>query len=148
MKWTEERIRREFQRLDEITGLQAHELPIFFEDPVDGCMAAYMAQGDKPYGFCFAKAYFEEENVLYEANAYDIIRHEYAHYMDHMLTEGDFCSDDYEGHGMMWKACCSMIDALGHEYYSPEQALIDYFFGDPERTKELMESENGPPEED
>ena len=139
MKWNEEMIRAELKRLDEITGLQASDLPICInDDHQDEFMAAYVVRDEKPYGFHFTREYFEEGRILDE-HAYDIIRHEYAHYMDHMLTEGNFCDDDYEAHGIMWKACCDVVGALAFGQYTAEQTLIDLLFADPERRRRMLE---------
>ena len=35
--------------------------------------------------------------------------HEYAYYMDHMLTEGNFCDEDYDAHGEKWQAYCEFV---------------------------------------
>jgi len=139
MKWNEEMIRAELKRLDEITGLQAGYLPIRIDnDYKDEFVAAYLVRDEKPYGFHFTKDYFEDGRIL-DSNAYNTIRHEYAHYMDHMLTEGNFCDEDYDAHGEKWQACCEIVDALPFEYYSEEQALLDLFFADPEMTERMLD---------
>lgn len=48
----------------------------------------------------------------------DVIGHEYAHHMDHVLY-------DHDGHGPTWKMCCHVVGATPIRCYNEERA--DYY---------------------
>lgn len=107
--WNEENIRKELERLDTKTGLAGAKLPIVFSNAK--CkLGSYSSAG----AFCFSRRYFEDSSWPIE-EALDTIRHEYAHYMDHMIY-GNM------GHGSSWKKCCMEIGALPIRCYIPERA--------------------------
>lgn len=84
-------IREEFIKLDSITGLHGTDLPIIFRKT-------------KHTLGCF---YIE-----------DVIRHEYAHYMDYMFNGNS-------SHGASWKAGCRKIGALPTRLYTPKVKEIN-----------------------
>ena len=100
--WTENRIREEISKLDEMTGLEGAKLPIEM-------IKAHSAQGcfkkhrNGWMGFGFSIYHFMDPNYAVQ-EAIDTIRHEYAHFMDYVLY-GNF------GHGATWKECCNKIGA-------------------------------------
>lgn len=109
--WTEEAIRTELARLDAKTGLSGAKLPISF-----GNAACTLGQY-RPSGggsFRFSNYYYQNPDWPIE-EALDVIRHEYAHYMDHKLY-GNL------GHGASWKHCCVMIGALPIRCYNERRA--------------------------
>lgn len=113
--WPEERIREEMRKLDKITGLNGASLPIEFG--YARCRLGYFKLSNrKPEKFYFSKAYLEDEGFLYE-EAIDLIRHEYAHYMDWMIFGQ--C-----GHGKTWKKCCNDIGADPTRLYDTAKAKI------------------------
>lgn len=103
--WTEHRIRVEFRRLDGITGLSGAELPIEFDRKgrTVGCFHRF---GDVMY-FSFSRRYLDDPDIA-EIRILDVIRHEYAHYMN-AVRSGEAIDD---GHGPHWQACCAEVDAL------------------------------------
>ena len=79
--WTEDLIRNELRRLDEITGLKGSELPIHFGNAVS--YLAMFCAGEKMY-FLFSNYYFKNPKIADET-ALNTIRHEYAHYLAYVL---------------------------------------------------------------
>ena len=65
--------------------------------------------------FRFSLRWFEDPGWT-EQSAIDTIRHEYAHYMDHMLN--DHTRPPH--HGPKWKACCRAIGAIPERLYREE----------------------------
>lgn len=107
--WDEKRIRRELERLDGITGLHGAELPMTFGNArftlgqFSGC----------PMEFRFSNYWFQDPNWPVEC-ALDVIRHEYAHYMDYEIYGNS-------SHGSTWKTCCCAVGAAPRRLYSEEQ---------------------------
>ena len=102
--WNEASIREEISRLDEKTELNGADLRITFNNstrkigsysPLYGC-------------FTFSKHFFSNPKWPVE-EALDTIRHEYAHYMDHMLYGP---KKSRQGHGITWKYCCRCVGAI------------------------------------
>ena len=122
-------------RLDKLTGLCAAELPIKMTsgERVIGCY-----HGDKGGSFTFSRKYFTNPEWA-EEEALDTIRHEYAHYMDHMIYGN-------VGHGQTWKMCCAKVGACPvrcykswkNDYYNNKHAeeerklseMLEYKIGD------------------
>lgn len=101
--WNEERIREEMRRLDKKTGLHGAELPIRF-GAARSYLGYYMLSiNDQKEHFYFSDAYFQDPQFM-EEEALDVIRHEYAHYMNHEVYGGD-------GHDTTWKMCCKAVGA-------------------------------------
>lgn len=109
--WNEVTIRKEFARLDAKTGLKGSKLPITFSN-VKYTLGSYSSASGG--AFRFSRHYFDDPSWPVE-EALDTIRHEYAHYMDHMVY-GNM------GHGMTWKRCCIEVGALPIRCYSKERA--------------------------
>ena len=78
--WNEAAIRKEFARLDAKTGLKGATLPISFSN-AKCTLGSYSSAGGG--AFRFSRHYFDDPLWPIE-EALDTIRHEYAHYMDHM----------------------------------------------------------------
>ena len=120
--WTETAIRSEMARLDKRTGLKGAELPI-------RCNNARCTLGlyDSTDGgsFKFSNYYFQDLDWPMES-ALDVIKHEYAHHMDHMIY-------GHGGHGSTWKLCCGIVGASPIRCYNESRA--DYY-----RQKHLEES--------
>ena len=139
MEWTTDIIRDELKRLDTLTGMSAGDLPVWLDDEhQDDFIAAYAFSQDGPEVFHFTRSFFTDKRILDETG-YQTIRHEYAHYLDHMLTEGDYLSDDYDAHGPMWQACCSMIGTPACEFYTSDHALLDAVFADPDGFQQWLD---------
>ena len=109
--WTEARIREELKRLDEITGLDGAKLPISFSNSIRTLGQYCSANGG---AFRFSNYYYQNPEWPDE-EALDTIRHEYAHYYDHMVY-GNF------GHGATWKQCCRIVGAFPIRCYSDRRA--------------------------
>jgi len=110
--WPEERIREELRRLDQKTGLHGAELPITYNRN-HKCLASFYAGERK---FAFSLCWFDNPDWAEEA-ARDIIRHEYAHYMN-LERNG------LKNHGPEWEACCREVGATP----SPHYMSVDWFF--------------------
>ena len=111
-KWNEKSIREEIARLDIKTGLKGAKLPISFSNS-KRTVGQYTGYGDG--AFRFSNHYFQDPDWPVEA-ARDVIRHEYAHYMDHILYGGS-------GHGKSWKRCCVEVGALPVRYYDEKRTM-------------------------
>lgn len=120
--WNENNIRKELARLDAKTGLAGATLPITFSN-AKCTLGSYSAAG----AFRFSRKYFEDPSWPME-EALDTIRHEYAHYMDHMIY-GNM------GHGVTWKKCCLEVGALPVRCYSSERAKYYQVKHESERQK-------------
>ncbi|MGN1019215.1 MAG: SprT-like domain-containing protein [Aristaeellaceae bacterium] len=111
MKWDEAMIRKELQRLDALTGLHGNDLIVEFGQAKLQVGSFWVVDG-APRKFRFSRIYFEDENFSVH-EAYEVIRHEYAHYMNYELH-----GDSMDGcHGKMWKECCRRIGARPSRYY-------------------------------
>ena len=110
--WNEKSIREELARLDVKTGLKGAKLPISFSNSKK-TLGEYSGVGDG--AFRFSNHYFQDPDWPEEA-ARDVIRHEYAHYMDHKLYGGG-------GHGRSWKKCCIEVGALPIRCYDEKRAM-------------------------
>ena len=84
MKWTEAMIRKEIQRLDEMTGLHGNDLIVDFGN-AKRRLGCFITREGKSHKFRFSRKYFEDENFS-RHEAYDVIRYEYAHYMNQELN--------------------------------------------------------------
>ena len=106
---TDERIRREICRLDGITGLHGADLPVTYNRSKHtlGCFHCL----EKPY-FTFSLFWFEDPKWP-EQSFLDVVRHEYAHYMNWELYGGT-------DHGKSWKACCNAVGAVSTRLYSDD----------------------------
>ena len=109
--WNIERIRQEIKGLDVKTGLNGSALPITFGDSKRTLGQFSTISGGS---FRFSRYYFDNPNWPVE-EAIDVIRHEYAHYMEHVLYGRG-------GHGLTWKRCCSMVGAVPIRLYNEERA--------------------------
>jgi hypothetical protein len=109
-EWTEAAIREELARLDAMTGLHGAALPISF-----GRGRCVLGQYSTAGGgaFRFSAVYFLDPEWP-EEEALDVIRHEYAHHMDHVLYGG-------MGHGATWKQCCRTVGAIPLRCSSAQQ---------------------------
>lgn len=107
--WNEARIRAEIRRLDRMTGLHGSELQIKFTRS-HRTLGSYTAYDRNPY-FEFSAFHFDNPAIPDEMKL-DVIRHEYAHYMEHMLY-------NQVSHSATWKKCCGEVDAYPHRLYSP-----------------------------
>lgn len=112
--WNEAKIRKEMARLDAKTGLNGAKLDIKFID-IGSVLGRYNSVGF----FEFSKKYFEDPEWPEEL-ALDTIRHEYAHYADHMIYGN--CS-----HGKTWKKCCIEVGAKPLQYYNPNSPSVKYY---------------------
>lgn len=123
--WNEERIRSELARLDIKTGLKGARLPIRFNHAKNTLGSFSVIQGEV---FTFSNYYFQNPDWPVEA-ALDVIRHEYAHYMDYELY-GNMA------HGKTWKKCCSEVGAISIRCYSSTRT--GYFEKKHEKEKEQI----------
>lgn len=103
MIWDKERIRKELRRLDRITGFDGASLPILFENCRSHLGIFYSKDAVHGMHFRFSNPWFQNPDWPVEA-AIDVIRHEYAHYLD-LMQYGNL------GHGRTWKSCCHQIGA-------------------------------------
>ena len=116
MIWDEASIREEMKKLDAITGCRGAELPIRFSGRAFRMLACYYGgEDDKGGSFMFADRYFKDPEFPRE-DALNVIRHEYAHYLDD-IRHGE------GGHGKTWKSCCMEVGADPIMYYRKENAV-------------------------
>ena len=110
--WNETSIRSELARLDKRTGLKGAELPISFNNA--RCTLGLYDSTDGG-SFKFSNYFFQDPDWPVES-ALDVIRHEYAHHMDHVLY-------GHGGHGATWKLCCGIVGASPIRYYYKRKHL-------------------------
>lgn len=109
--WSEERIREELARLDRLTRLQGAENRIIFNN-AKNVLGQFRVTAGKQLVFIFSGYWFQNPEWPPEC-ALDVIRHEYAHYMDFVLY-GNF------SHGRSWKECCIRVGAHPVRLYDEE----------------------------
>lgn len=110
--WNEAAIRRELACLDEKTGLHGALLPITFSR-ARTILGQFTCSGEG--AFRFSTFYFDDPAWPVE-EALNVIRHEYAHYMNYALY------DNGSGHDAAWKKCCARIGAVPQRLYSSRVA--------------------------
>lgn len=116
MIWTEDAIREELRRLDAVTGLHGADLPISFGYARQTLGVFQFTRDGQPLRFRFSK-YFLDDPHFTQQEAVDLIRHEYAHYMQ--LMRGGPNAEPPHGDG--WKQCCREIGAHPEGRYRPER---------------------------
>lgn len=109
----ETKIRKELKRLDDITGFNAAKLPIKLGNG-KSTLGRFKYSNNGALEFYFSNHYFLDSNFPVEEKL-DTIRHEYAHYMDYMMT-------GHSSHGNNWKRCCRIVGAFPSRYFSHERA--------------------------
>lgn len=104
--WTKEKIREEMIRLDRITNLKGSELPVTFNKAKRtlGSFNYISHNGTEEMYFKFSHQFYQDPEVP-DYLKIDVIRHEYAHYMD-LILFGNF------SHGVTWKYCCGEVGAM------------------------------------
>lgn len=110
LKWPKEAIRAEIRRLDGITGLRGSDVTVrlYEEREPLGC---FTFKDPVRMTFGFSTTRFEEPGFT-AAEALDIIRHEYAHFMEYRLF------GESTDHGPNWKKCCIRIGARPENLYT------------------------------
>ena len=109
-KWPRERILEEIRRLDAQTVLNGTKVTIrLYAEPEPLGYFTFIDPIRMTFGFSSTR--FEEPGFT-DTEALDIIRHEYAHYMEYQLY--GFSSD----HGPDWQACCRKIGARPEKLYT------------------------------
>ena len=114
--WNEENIRAELKKLDKKTGLHGADIDIKFIEAYF-TLGYFSAKKDEKMLFGFSNKFFQNDDFPYEM-ALDVIRHEYAHYMDYELYGG-------YGHSYTWKKCCSEVGANPFRLY--DERLSSYY---------------------
>lgn len=107
--WDEKHIRQELIKLDAKTRLSGATLPIYFNNSKYTLGKFCSANGGE---FIFSNYYFQNPEWSKES-ALDVIRHEYAHYMDYKIY-------GHLGHSKTWKRCCLEVGALPIRCYNSE----------------------------
>ena len=128
--WNEQSIREVIKKLDDRTGLNGAALPIRFGKAATILGAYNQSKGGS---FIFSDVWFGNENWPYES-AIEVIKHEYAHYMDHVIFRGS-------GHGKSWKKCCSDIGVPAIRLYTDERS--SYYRDKHQEEKELEKKLGG-----
>lgn len=110
LRWSKEAIREEISRLDKQTGLDSSHITVrlYEEREPLGCFT-FIDPVRMTFGFSSPR--FEDPKFT-EAEALDVIRHEYAHYMEYRLF------GESTDHGPNWKACCRRIGARPENFYT------------------------------
>ena len=100
---TIEEIRREYQRLDQMIGVDTSGLEIMFSPRAVyqyGCCKYRNGRKAVPYKILIASFLKNEETAFW-----DTVRHEYAHAAAALLTGKN------QGHGPVWQSICHKIGA-------------------------------------
>ena len=126
MIWDEARIRAELTRLDGITGLHGGELPIHMGN-AKGTLGMFSYRASHRMYFTFSNYWFQNPEWP-EESALDVIRHEYAHYMDYMRR-------GKTAHDKMWRMCCLKVGAMPTRLYNDK--LNDHIVKEHQRDEAL-----------
>ena len=126
MIWDEARIRAELTRLDGITGLNGGELPIRLNN-ARCTLGMFSYASPDNLNFTFSNYWFQNPDWS-EESALDVIRHEYAHYMDYM-QRGE------SAHDKMWRMCCLKVGAMPTRLYNDK--LNDHIVKEHQRDEAL-----------
>lgn len=112
LRWPREVIRQEIRRLDQQTGLNGADITIrlYEEREPLGCFT-FIDPVRMTFGFSATRF---EEPTFTRAEALDVIRHEYAHFMEYRLF------GESTDHGPNWKLCCRKIGARPETFYTEE----------------------------
>ncbi len=102
---TIDQIREEYQRLDQIVGVNTSQLEIAFSYQsvyqYGCCKYQKRGKGIYPYKILIASFLQQEEEVFW-----DTVRHEYAHAAAALLTGKN------QGHGPVWQSVCQAVGAI------------------------------------
>lgn len=125
-RWSKDTIRAEIRRLDAMTGLNGSAVTVrLYTQPEPLGLFTFIDPVRMTFGFSSAR--FEDPKFTKE-EALDVIRHEYAHYMEYALY------GESTDHGKNWKSCCRRIGARPENFYTKEWA--DYARGKQKRLQE------------
>ncbi len=108
--WTIEKFKRVLKSLDMKTGLSGAMLDVYFmeDDEAVGCFDF----SSDSWCFRFSEKQFNDPNFK-ELAAIETIRHEYAHYYNHIAKINELlpnCKSSPSGHGEDWAFACKMIN--------------------------------------
>ena len=117
-EWTIEKFKKVLKCLDMKTGLSGAELDVYFvdDDKVVGC---FDFSSDK-WCFRFSEKQFNAPDFK-EAAVIETIRHEYAHYYNHIAKLGELIPGykrSPSGHGEDWAFACKMVNIDPNRCYS------------------------------
>lgn len=111
-RWSKDAIRQEIRRLDGITGLKGADVTVrLYEEREPLGYFTFIDPVRMTFGFSSTR--FEDPKFT-QAEALDVIRHEYAHYMEYVIY------GESTDHGENWKACCRKIGARPQNFYTEE----------------------------
>ena len=116
LRWSRERIRAELSRLDDITGLKGANVTVRLYEEREP-LGLFTFIGPVRMTFGFSSPRFEDPKFT-QAEALDVIRHEYAHYMEYALF------GESTDHGPNWQNCCRRIGARPQTFYTSEWAEL------------------------
>lgn len=116
--WTEDKIRSIIRKLDEKTDLNGAALPIKLASH-GNALGYYQYVGENKFGF--KPNFFNDPNTK-EAEAVDVIRHEYAHYYVDATNISRYFTrkGSSRGHNTDWKWACKMVGADPTSYHRKE----------------------------
>ena len=116
LRWSRERIRAELSRLDDITGLKGANVTVrLYEEREPLGLFTFIDPVRMTFGFSSPR--FEDPKFT-QAEALDVIRHEYAHNMEYALF------GESTDHGPNWQKCCRKIGARPQTFYTSEWAEL------------------------
>ncbi len=119
-------IRKELQKLDKKTGLHGADLPIKFGKAKS--MLGYFSYDKNSYfGFYFSNHYFLDPDLPVEEKL-NVIRHEYAHYLDYMQR-------GFSAHDAEWKKCCNIVGSFPIRCFNKDRA--DSYLAKHQKEEEL-----------
>lgn len=110
-QWTESMIREEMAKLNKKTRLRGAELSISFNNAKCTLELYYSTNGGV---FKFSNYYFQAPDWPI-GSALDVIRHEYAHHMNHVFY-------GHGGQGSTWKICCRIVGVSLIRCYNESRA--------------------------
>lgn len=117
-EWTIEKFKIVLKCLDLKTGLSGTTLDVYFMND-EGVVGCFDFSSEK-WSFGFSKKTFNDPNFK-EAAAIETIRHEYAHYYNHVAKLGELLpcyKQSPSGHGDDWAFACKMVNIDPNRCYS------------------------------
>ena len=117
-KWSAEDIREVIRSLDERTGMNGASISIRLSKSLgDGStLGTYRPSKDNCWRtFSFSLKNFNDSNFD-DLAAFDVIRHEYCHYLVDALGLKELFNDEND-HGIAWKTACGLLNTDQHGTY-------------------------------
>ena len=114
-----------YAELDRQFGLHGAEVDISFgyDEEALGSYTQENADGPEHFHFSLPFIAYSSAAQLSKSDREDLYRHEYAHYMSHVIDIPEEYKWQSGTHGSAWKYCCSLVGAVPSPYYKAGESL-------------------------